>query len=174
MKKRGSKFKIRGFLKKDLSKKQYNLLNNDWIAPFLKNRQAANIILSIQKTEMRYTTREKLFLNPNNQEIVKIEDIEESYNLINWNCAICNTEIKSHTINYSAENFCCIECANVHKGTKTIDQRIVDSSVNFTKYCKIELRKEQKEFLKYIRSEKDKDYPVKFRKTKTNIKNDTN
>jgi len=50
------------------------------------------------------------------------------------------------------ENFVCSKCSESHNSSnKRVDQRIIDSSINFTQHCKSLLKGEQREFMTYVR-----------------------
>jgi hypothetical protein len=129
------------------------LFENPLIKEYLKtDDQFVQILFKMAEMERAHKVRNKVYYNPYIGEITEFDDIEIQSNLINWNCAICNTEIESQIANFKISNFICKKCKNSHNSTnKRIDPRIVDSSFEFHKFCRKQLIKDQKKFLKYIK-----------------------
>jgi hypothetical protein len=81
---------------------------------------------------------------------MKGEELEESYDTIDWTCALSGEPIRSNINNFNVENF-------VHPdyhdtlGGKTVDGRILKSSVAFQQHVKKLLLNQQKEFLNIAR-----------------------
>jgi hypothetical protein len=129
------------------------LFENPLIKEYLKtDDQFVQILFKMAEMERAHKVKNKVYYNPYLEEITAFEDIEIHSNLIDWNCAICNTEIQSNIANFKIDNFTCNKCKNAHNSTnKRIDPRIVDSSFEFHKFCRNQLIKDQKKFLKYIK-----------------------
>jgi hypothetical protein len=129
------------------------LFENPLIKEDLKtDDQFVQVLFKIAEMERAHKVKHKLYYNPYVEEITEYSDIISESSLIDWNCAICNNSIKSEVSNFKIGNFTCKKCKNAHNSTnKRIDSRIVDSSFEFHKYCRNQLIKEQKRFLKYIK-----------------------
>jgi hypothetical protein len=79
--------------------------------------------------------------------------------LVDWKCAVCTDEIKSSMTDFSPENFLCATCQEAHSGSKRVDSRIKQSSLEFTEHCKSLLKMEQKEFLKFVKTNRKQEPP---------------
>lgn len=129
------------------------LFENPLIKEDLKtDDQFVQVLFKIAEMERAHKVKDKLYYNPYIEEITYYDDIIEHSKLIDWNCAICNVDIKSEIGNFKMDNFICSKCKNAHNSTnKRIDPRIVESSFEFHKYCRKQLIKDQKRFLKYVK-----------------------
>lgn len=96
---------------------------------------------------------DKLFLDPINHKPVKIDDLIESYDTIDWFCAISKKPIKAKFNNFELENFVHPEYIDVLKAPM-VDSRILKSSVDFRVYCKKLLLEDQQEFLRIVKKGK--------------------
>lgn len=85
--------------------------------------------------------------------------LQKDSQLIDWNCAICREDIKSSMTDFSPENFLCPTCAEAHSGAKKIDSRIKQNSLDFTEHCKQILKMEQKDFLKFVKANRNQEPP---------------
>ena len=94
----------------------------------------------------------KIYWNPYTERCSTLKEIHSDSNLVDWNCAICKEEIKCRMDSKKVENFVCDECQVAHNSSnKTVDSRIIQSSVDFNHHCKKDLKGEQREFIKYTR-----------------------
>jgi hypothetical protein len=132
-----------------LSRAQRTLLMN---YPLLRDRcrsdQFVHILFeqhSYTHTATNYTN--KLFYDWSTGEIVEREDLEESYQTIDWTCAISGEPIRAKMGDFSLENFVHPNYHDVLKAPM-VDSRILKSSVEFRKKCKELLLNQQQEFLK--------------------------
>lgn len=132
--------------------KQRFMLDNDYLKWLGSDPQTFEIIFKIEDMNDHEKNPNKILWNPFRETFTTIKEVEYDSNVIDWNCAICNTQIKSRMDLKKVENFVCNNCVEAHNSrNKRIDQRIIDSSVNFTKHCKSLLKNEQREFITHIR-----------------------
>lgn len=114
--------------------------------------QTMYIIFQISEMEDKNKGSRKLWYNPYKDKVSDYRTLKKDSKLIDWNCAICNSNIESNIENFEPSNFLCTECLSVYVSKNgKIDSRIVESSVKFTNHCKVILRKEQKSYIRYLR-----------------------
>lgn len=114
--------------------------------------QTFEIIFKIEDMHDHEKNPNKILWNPFRETFTTIKEVEADSNLIDWSCAICLTSIKTRMDSKKVENFVCKKCSEAHNSrNKKVDQRIIDSSVKFTKHCKSLLKGEQREFINYVR-----------------------
>lgn len=133
-----------------LSRQQRRLLlENPLIKESAQSDQFLHIIFEICKHK-NDSKRDKYYYDWSTGELMKSEELEESYDTIDWTCALSGEPIRSNINNFNAENF-------VHPdyhdtlGGKTVDGRILKSSVAFQQHVKKLLLNQQKEFLNIAR-----------------------
>jgi hypothetical protein len=132
-----------------ISKQQRRLLLEH---PIIKERAQDDQFLQIifEVCRHRHVDRfDKLYFDWSTSEFVKMEELKESYDTIDWKCALSNKDIRSNINNFSAENFVHPEYHDTLGGS--VDSRIWESSVLFQKHVKKLLMNQQKEFLKIVR-----------------------
>ena len=127
------------------------LLNHIFIRDIAYHDQTLRVLFHIVDMEHDNKMSRKWWWNPYTQEVTLYKDIVRDSNYLDWNCAICNTIIKSEIGDFEISNFCCGDCYSLYSDNKIIDKRILESSVTFTEKCAIELKKEQKNFLSYTK-----------------------
>lgn len=129
------------------------LFDNPLIKEELKvDDQFVQVLFKIADMERSHKRKHKMYYNPYTEEITDYSEVLEQSLLIDWNCAICRTSIQSEVANFKIANFICNKCKKSHNKTnKRIDPRIVDSSSEFHKFCRDQLIREQKRFLKYVK-----------------------
>ena len=132
-----------------ISKQQRRLLLEH---PIIKERAQDDQFLHIifEVCRHRHVDRfDKLYFDWSTSEFVKMEELKESYDTIDWKCALSDKDIRSNINDFSAENFVHTEYHDTLGGS--IDSRIWESSVLFQKHVKKLLMNQQKEFLKIVR-----------------------
>lgn len=132
--------------------KQRLLLENHFMKWLDSDPQTFEIIFKIEDMHDHEKNPNKILWNPFRETFTTIKEVEADSNLIDWSCAICLTSIKTRMDSKKVENFVCKKCSEAHNSrNKKVDQRIIDSSVKFTKHCKSLLKGEQREFINYVR-----------------------
>ena len=132
-----------------ISKQQRRLLLEH---PIIKDRAQDDQFLQIvfELCRHRHVDRfDKLYYDWSTSTFVKMDELKESYDTIDWKCALSGREIRSNINNFSAENFVHPEYHDTLSGN--VDSRIWESSVLFQKHIKKLLLNQQKEFLKIVR-----------------------
>ena len=132
--------------------KQKLLLENNHMKWIDSEVDAFEIIFKVEDMNEHEKNPNRILWNPFRETFTNIKELEKDSDLVDWNCGICKTEIKSRMDSKKVENFVCNKCSESHNSSnKRVDQRIIDSSINFTKRCKTLLKGEQREFMTYIR-----------------------
>ena len=132
--------------------KQKLLLENNYMKWLDSNVDAFEIIFKVEDMNEHEKNPNRILWNPFRETFTNIKELEKDSDLIEWNCGICKVEIKSRMDSKKVENFVCKKCAEAHNSRNNrVDQRIIDSSINFTKHCKSLLKGEQREFMTYVR-----------------------
>jgi hypothetical protein len=132
--------------------KQKFLLENDYLKWLEADPQTYEIIFKIIDMKDLEKAANKPIWNPFKETFTTLKELELDSNIVDWTCGICNADIKSRMDSKKVENFVCQKCQKSHNSTnKVVDTRIIESSVKFNKHCKGLLKREQAEFLSYIR-----------------------
>ena len=132
--------------------KQKLLLENNHMKWLDSDVDAFEIIFKVEDMNEHEKNPNRILWNPFRETFTNIKELEKDSDLVDWNCGICKIEIKSRMDSKKVENFVCNKCSGSHNSSnKRVDQRIIDSSINFTKRCKTLLKGEQREFMTYIR-----------------------
>ena len=132
--------------------KQKLLLDNDYLKWLDSDTQAFEVIFKVEDMNEHEKNPNKIVWNPFRETLTTLKEVEADSNLIDWNCAICRVDIKSRMNSKKIENFVCNKCSQAHNSrNKRVDQRIIDSSIEFTQHCKSLLKGEQREFITYVR-----------------------
>ncbi len=132
--------------------KQKLLLEHNHMKWLDSDTQVFEVIFKVEDMNEHEKNPNKILWNPFRETFTNIKELEADSDLIEWNCGICKAEIKSRMDSKKIENFVCKKCSKAHNSrNKRVDQRIIDSSINFTKHCKSLLKGEQREFMTYIR-----------------------
>jgi hypothetical protein len=110
------------------------------------------ILFRILEYEIHYKDHLKLYYNPYTEQISSYDEILEDAKMLNWKCSVCRCDIKSEMSNFEIDNFLCDTCKQSHgKPSDIIDDRILESSIQFRKYCQDILIGQQKSYIKYIK-----------------------
>tara|TARA_R100001230_G_C5557451_1_gene83128 strand:- start:76 stop:567 length:492 start_codon:yes stop_codon:yes gene_type:complete len=120
------------------------------------NMQFMEQILRIQEKQLKLKNtvlRDKFYYDWVNSKPVKMEELIDSYNIVDWYCAISRKPIKAKFNNFQLENFVHPEYSDVLKAPM-VDSRILKSSIEFRKYCKKLLLEDQQEFLRIVKKGK--------------------
>ena len=132
--------------------KQRLLLENHFMKWLDSDPQTFEIVFKIEDMHEHEKNPNKILLNPFRETFTTIKEVEADSNLIDWTCAICPAPIRTMMDSKKVENFVCKKCSEAHNSrNKRVDQRVIDSSIKFTKHCKSLLKGEQREFLTHIR-----------------------
>ena len=132
--------------------KQKFLLDNDYLKWLEPDPQTYEIIFKIIDMKDLEKAANKPIWNPFKETFTTLKELELDSNIVDWTCGICSINIKSRMDSKKVENFVCEKCQKSHNSTnKVVDSRIIDSSVKFNKHCKKLLKREQSEFLSYVR-----------------------
>ena len=132
--------------------KQKLLLENNHMKWLDSDVDAFEIIFKVEDMNEHEKNPNRILWNPFRETFTNIKELEKDSDLVDWNCGICKIEIKSRMDSKKVENFVCNKCSESHNSSnKRVDQRIIDSSINFTNRCKTLLKGEQREFMTYIR-----------------------
>jgi hypothetical protein len=125
------------------------LLENPLMKESAQSDQFLHIIFEVCKYK-NISHKDKFFYDCSTGEMMKREELQESYETIDWTCALSGEPIRSNINNFSVENF-------VHSdyhdtlGGDSIDGRILKSSIAFQEHIKKLLLNQQKEFIKLAR-----------------------
>ena len=138
-----------------LSRQQRRLLLEN---PLLKERaqddQFLQILFEVSKFSNQ-TSKKRHYYDCSTGDFVQIEALNESYDTIDWTCALSGAPIRSNINNFTPANF-------VHPdyhdtiGDGNVDGRILQSSLDFQQHVKKLLLNQQKEFLKLARKNSKK------------------
>lgn len=132
--------------------KQKLLLDNKYLKWLDSDVQAFEVIFRVEDLNEHEKNLRKYYWNPFRETCTYIKEVEKDSNMIDWSCAICNTEIMSSMKYDKIENFICVDCQKSYNSSnKVVDQRIIDSSNKFIKHCRNILKREQREFLNYVK-----------------------
>lgn len=133
-----------------ISKQQRRLLLEH---PVIKDRaqddQFLQIIFELCRPK-NSSINHKFYYDVSTKTFVKIDELKDNYNKINWKCAFSGRNIKSKIDDFSQTNFV---HSDYHSdlNTEMVDGRIVKSSIEFRNEAKKVLLKQQKDFIKMAR-----------------------
>nr|QPI16511.1 MAG: hypothetical protein NIOZUU157_00413 [Virus NIOZ-UU157] len=132
--------------------KQKLLLNNRHMKWLDSDTQAFEVIFKVEDMNDHEKNVNKAIWNPFRETFTTLKELEKDADLISWNCGICKVPIKSRMDSKKVENFVCSKCSKAHNSrNRSVDGRIIDTSIRFTKHCKHLLKKEQREFMTYAK-----------------------
>lgn len=139
----------------NLARQQKRLLiENPILGSRCESDQFVHIIFNI--CQHRYTSsKNKFYYDRSTDSFVKMEDLKENYNIIDWVCALSGKPIRSKTDDFSLENFVHPEYHDALLAPM-VDGRILKSSVAFRKHVKKLLMNQQQEFIKLARKNSKK------------------
>jgi len=121
--------------------------------PILKERAQSDQFLHIifEVTRSRHDQRKsKFYYDRSTDEFMQIEELKESYDTIDWNCAISGEPIRSNINNFDVKNFVHPDYWETLSDT-SVDGRILTSSLKFREHIKKLLLDQQKEFINLAR-----------------------
>jgi len=127
--------------------------------------QFVHILYNMLKLERKFKISKensKVYYSKYRDVLTSYDDIERDYNRVDWQCAICTTKISSIIANFDVHNFLCETCNKTHGGYKVnnderfVDGRVVQSSINFRKYCQKLLKKEKRKFMHTMMEDRSK------------------
>lgn len=141
-----------GILLKFLTPDQKRFLfDNDHLKFISRKKETMEAIFHVFFQEQLRKDDRAALHNPFSGTFTNRYQLNKDAQLVDWQCGICKTDIKSSMIDYSPENFLCDTCKEVHSGAKRIDSRIKQNSLLFTDHCKNMLTDEQKAYLKFLK-----------------------
>jgi len=132
------------------------LIENRSLNEWANDVQFLEQIIKIEANNLKLknnTVKRKVYFDWTTETPVPMNELIESYDTIEWHCAISGKPILAKFNNFSLENFIHSEYSDILKAPM-VDSRILKSSVNFKKYCKELLLKDQKEFLNVVKKGK--------------------
>jgi hypothetical protein len=127
------------------------LFSNDHLKFISRNKETMEAVFHVFFQEQLRKDDRAAINNPFTGTFTNRYQLNKDSQLVDWNCAICESEIRSSMIDYSPENFLCDKCKEAHSGSKKVDSRIKQNSLRFTDHCKSMLTEEQKAFLKFVK-----------------------
>lgn len=133
------------------------LIENRSLNEWANDVQFLEQIIRIESNNLKLknsTKRNKLYFDCTTETPVPMDDLVESYDTVEWTCAISGKPIQSKFNNFSLENFIHPEYLDVLEAPM-VDSRILKSSIEFRKHCKKLLLEEQKEFMRVIKKGKN-------------------
>ena len=134
---------------------QQHLLKNELLKEHSNDDNFLTIAFKIEDEFLNNIQYSKLFLDPHSEEVINAVQLRKNLKLVKWSCAYCRDEIHSLMDDYTAENFTCEKCYDKYlKNSKWIPELVLENSLAFTSHCKKILRKEQSDFIKYIKDGK--------------------
>jgi len=137
------------------------LMDSEFARPFMKDDSFVSLVFRIADMEAEKKHLRHHWYNPYNDQITLYRGLEEASRQVKWNCAICEIDIISYIDDFSTSNFLCNECKDVFGNSDTVDVRIKESSVRFTKHCKIHLSKPQRDYIRYLRESMKRELRLK-------------
>jgi hypothetical protein len=112
------------------------------------------IRIELQQLKLKNTVlRDKFYFDWINDEPVKMDELIDSYDTVDWYCAISRIPIKARFNNFDLENFVHPDYLDT-LDSNMVDSRILKSSVDFRKYCKKLLLEDQQEFIRIVKKGK--------------------
>jgi len=141
-----------GILLDNLKPHQKNiLLENPLLKDSAKSDQFLLVLFKIYEMERKFKSKKKVYKNPFTKEITDYYTVQLKSKYIDWNCAICDCELQSEIGLFDMDNLLCGDCYDVHRTTPLVDKRILYNSLEFRKFCQKLLKKQQNNFMSYIR-----------------------
>jgi len=141
-----------GILLEYLKPHQKNiLLENPLLKDSAKSDQFLLVLFKVYEMERKFKPKKKVYKNPFTEEITDYYTVQLKSKYIDWNCAICNSKIQSEIGLFNMDNLSCSDCYEVQRTAPLVDERILYSSLKFRKFCQKLLRKQQRNFISYIR-----------------------
>jgi len=132
-----------------ISKQQRRLLLEH---PIIADRAQSDQFLHIIFEICRYHQADKnnkYYYDWSMNEFSKLEELKESYQTVEWTCALSGMPIECSINEFKAKNFVHPKYHDTLGGP--VDPRILESSIKFRKHVKKILLKQQQDFLKLAR-----------------------
>ena len=132
------------------------LIENRSLNEWAGDMQFLEQILRMENKKIHSKTNvlvNKLFFDWTTDEPMLMEHLIDSYDTVDWFCAISRKPIKAKFNNFQLENFIHPEYSDI-LSNPMVDSRILKSSVEFRKYCKKLLLEDQQEFLRIVKKGK--------------------
>ena len=126
------------------------LLEHNNIRRFGKNEQALKILLGLYRSGNN-SLKNKLFYDWTEGDMKLIDGVQETYDTLDWTCAISGKPIKSRMGEFEAKNFVHPEYWDTLCSSLPVNQSIVKSSLAFRQKCQELLLNEQKELMKLFK-----------------------
>ena len=130
------------------------LRENNFIRRYSEDDQFIQIVLRIADMEQQNKNLQFFWYNPIKDEVTTKKEIEDASKEVIWDCAICEEEIIARMDDFSPGNFLCEGCKDAFEKTRRVDERIKESSVRFTKYCTKLLKRQQKDYMLFLKRNK--------------------
>jgi hypothetical protein len=113
-------------------------------------------IFRIEDKAMENQHFNRIYIDPHTNECTDMVQMNRNLKLVHWKCAYCRANIESQMDYFKPDNFVCSGCHEKYiDGVKWIPDVILQDSLSFTKYCTQLLRKDQKEFIEYLKKGKN-------------------
>ena len=133
------------------------LLEHNQIKEHSNDDQYLKILFKIRDLELNNQHFERLRVDPRTEEIVDLQELKESFRIVDWNCAYCLADIESSMNNFKPKNFVCDDCNERYiDGVRWVPNTIYENALKFTKHCKKIMREDQKKFMKFIKKNSKK------------------
>ena len=106
--------------------KQKFMLDNDYLKWIKPDPQTYEIIFRLIDMNNHEKFINKEIWNPFKETFTTLKELELDSNIIDWNCAICTTDIKSRMDSKKVENLFCEKCQKSHNSSnKKVDGKEV-------------------------------------------------
>lgn len=105
----------------------------------------------------KHPTSKRLYWDYENSKAVNRDGLIQSYNTVDWVCAISLKPIKAKFMNFDLENFVHHEYRDV-LDAPMVDSRILKSSIEFRKMCEKLLMKQRDKFLELAKKGSKRTY----------------
>jgi len=130
--------------------KQKLLLENGYFKWMSGDPQLFEIIFATEDAHDFNKNVDPVRWNPYREEFTELSLLQADSRLVDWQCAICRTPIRADSEDLSMSNFVCDECGEAHnRSNRVVDSRIVQSSKDFTKHCRLQLKYDQQRYYYY-------------------------
>ena len=130
------------------------LLENPVLKERAQSDQFLHIIFEVCRSR-HVQHKDKYYYDWSTDEFMQIEELKESYDTVDWTCALSGEPIRSNINNFDVKNF-------VHSdywdtlSESSVDGRILESSLKFRDHIKKLLLNQQKEFINLARKNSKK------------------
>lgn len=132
-----------------LSKSQKRfLLEHQNLKEFADNPQALSVVLGLFRGSNN-SLKSKMFYDWRQNEIKLVDELQRSYDSIEWTCALSGRPIMATMGDFSAKNFVHPEFWEALEGG--VSQEVLKSSIAFRHKCQELLLNQQKELMKVFK-----------------------